>query len=72
MQDIKLTNLPDLALNGITEYLQPKDIIHLCDSSPCFEDLRRFLPKYQDITVKTLKKVVHMEDGLKLILMDQK
>ena len=49
MKDINLVNLPDLALNGIAEYLEPKDIIHLCDSSPCFADLRRFLPKYLDI-----------------------
>eukprot|EP00092_Neocalanus_flemingeri_P030032 GFUD01032606.1.p1 GENE.GFUD01032606.1~~GFUD01032606.1.p1 ORF type:complete len:182 (+),score=32.11 GFUD01032606.1:136-681(+) len=49
MKDINLCNLPDLALNGIAEYLEPKDIINLSDSSPSFEDLRRFLPKYQDI-----------------------
>ena len=56
MKDINLVNLPDLALNGIAEYLEPKDIIHLCDSSPCFEDLRRFLPKYQDITGEDFHK----------------
>ena len=54
--EINLTNLPDLALNRIAEYLEPKDIINLCDSSPCLEDLRRFLPKYQDITGEDFKK----------------
>ena len=51
-----ICDLPDLALNGIAEYLEPKDIIHLSESTPYFEDLRRFLPKYQDITGEDFHK----------------
>ena len=51
-----ICDLTDLALNGIAEYLEPKDIIHLSESTPYFEDLRRFLPKYQDITGEDFHK----------------
>ena len=51
-----ICDLPDLALNGIAEYLEPKDIIHLSESTPYFEDLRRFLPKYQDISGQDFHK----------------
>ena len=55
-EEMNICNLPDLALNGIAEYLEPKDIIHLSESSACFEDLRRFLPKYQEIEGKDFSK----------------
>ena len=54
-----LCNLPDLVLDIIAEYLEPKDILHLLDSCPCFEDFRRFLPKYQEINGEDFRKEQH-------------
>ena len=51
-EEMNICNLPDLALNGIAEYLEPKDIIHLSESLACFEDLRRFNTKVLRISLQ--------------------
>merc|ERR1712013_445475 len=56
MKGINIVNLPDLALQVIAKYLEPKDIIHMAEASPCFEDMRRFLPKYQEIIGQEFEK----------------
>jgi len=56
LQEINIVSLPDLALHVIARYLEPKDIIHMTEASPYFEDMRRFLPKYQEILGKEFEK----------------
>ena len=48
-KEINICQLPVLALNEIAKHLEAKDLIHLTKSASCFEYLRRFLPKYQEI-----------------------
>ena len=56
LNEISICNLPDLALQVIAKHLDAKDIIHLSEASPILEDVRRFLPEYQEIEGKEFEE----------------
>ena len=47
MEVLSLTDIPEAFLNNLARrYLQPVDLVNLCDTHPNFEFLRLYLPEY--------------------------